>query len=121
MVSRNLVQTTNAWLIRIEFFYTYSCVNGLCFGYFKIFPEPSPFDQKLRYPLLPMYPDFLTIRYVPKWRLFGRSLNRDTPLHSARKNPTIVGPSQHSGASAGILCWRFYFFSLLILNSVSII
>src|SRR5277367_6746354 len=63
MVSRKLAQRTNAWLIRIEFFYTYSWVNGLCFGYFQIFPECSPSDQKLRYPLLPMYPDFLNIRY----------------------------------------------------------
>src|SRR5277367_1166662 len=51
-------------LIEFNFFYTYSRVNGLCFGYFQIFPKRSPFDQKLRYPILPMYPDFLTIRYT---------------------------------------------------------
>src|SRR5277367_140130 len=61
--STKLVQRTNTWLNRVEFFYTYSCINGLCFGYFQIFPERSPFNQKLRYryPLLPMYPHFLTI------------------------------------------------------------
>src|SRR5258706_14996240 len=37
MVSRKLVQRTNAWLNRVEFFYTYSWVNGLCFGYFRFF------------------------------------------------------------------------------------
>src|SRR5277367_3269409 len=47
MVSRKLVQRTNAWLIRVEFVYTYSLVNGLCFCYFKMFPERSPFDLKI--------------------------------------------------------------------------
>src|SRR5258706_11710828 len=37
MVSRKLVQRTNAWLNRVEFFYTYSWVNGLSFGYFRFF------------------------------------------------------------------------------------
>ena len=36
-VPRKLVQRTNAWLIRVDFFYTYSWVNGLCFGYFQFF------------------------------------------------------------------------------------
>src|SRR5277367_6241093 len=67
MVSRKLSQRTNAWLIRVDFFYTYFWVNGLCFGYFQIFPKRSPFDQKLRYPLFTMYPDFLTIRYTAEW------------------------------------------------------
>src|SRR5277367_3297148 len=47
MVSRKLAQRTNAWLIRVDFFYTYSRVNGLCFGYFQIFPKRSPFDLKI--------------------------------------------------------------------------
>src|SRR5277367_3079308 len=46
MVSRKLAQRTNVWLDRFEFFYTYSCVNGLCFGYFQIFPKRSQFDLK---------------------------------------------------------------------------
>src|SRR5277367_3056017 len=37
MVSRKLVHRTNAWLIQVDFFYTYSWVNGLCFGYFQFF------------------------------------------------------------------------------------
>src|SRR5277367_5368891 len=37
MVSRKLVQRTNTWLNRVEFFYIYSWVNGLCFGYFQFF------------------------------------------------------------------------------------
>src|SRR5277367_4955818 len=45
---RKLVQRTNTWINRVEFFYTYSRVNGLCFGYFQIFPERSPFNQKMR-------------------------------------------------------------------------
>src|SRR5277367_6223005 len=61
MVSRKLAQRTNAWLIGVDFFYTYSWVNGLCFGYFQIFPKRSLFNQKLRKPLFPMYPDFLTV------------------------------------------------------------
>src|SRR5277367_5647951 len=44
MFSRKLAQRTNAWLIRVDFLYTHSWVNGLCFGYFQIFPERSPFD-----------------------------------------------------------------------------
>src|SRR5277367_3880085 len=66
MVSRKFAQKTNSWLIRVDFFYTYSWVNGLCFGYFQILSKRSPFDQKLskRYPLLHMYPDFLTIRHT---------------------------------------------------------
>src|SRR5277367_6964597 len=34
-------------LIELILFYTYSCVNGLCFGYFQIFPMRSPFDLKI--------------------------------------------------------------------------
>src|SRR5277367_3879238 len=37
MISRKLAQRTNAWLIRVDFFYKYSWVNGLCFGYFHFF------------------------------------------------------------------------------------
>src|SRR5277367_2643157 len=70
-----ILHTTNPWsnensrrgptrgLFELIFSYTYSWINGLCFGYFQIFPKRSPFDQKLRYPLLPTHPDFLTIRY----------------------------------------------------------
>src|SRR5277367_5356443 len=53
MASRKLVQRTNAWLIRFDFFYIYSWVNGLCFGYFQIFPERSPFDLKITLTLTP--------------------------------------------------------------------
>src|SRR5277367_3661976 len=35
MISRKFVQKINALLNRIEFFYTYSWINGLCFGYFQ--------------------------------------------------------------------------------------
>src|SRR5277367_4970377 len=37
MVSRKFVRRTNACLKRVELFYTYSCVNGLCFSYFQFF------------------------------------------------------------------------------------
>src|SRR5277367_13943 len=37
MVSGKLVQRTNEWLNPVEYFYTYSWINGLCFGYFKFF------------------------------------------------------------------------------------
>src|SRR5277367_6093958 len=47
MVSRKLVQRTNAWLNRYEFFYTHSWVNGL-FLLFHLFPERPSLDQKLR-------------------------------------------------------------------------
>src|SRR5277367_6688168 len=53
MLSRKLVQRTNASLIRFDFFYTYSWVNGLCFGYFQIFRERSPFDLKITLTLTP--------------------------------------------------------------------
>src|SRR5277367_3120507 len=53
MFSRKLAQRTNAWLIRVDFFYTHSWVNGLCFGYFQIFPERSPFDLKITLTLTP--------------------------------------------------------------------
>src|SRR5277367_6453993 len=60
-------------LIEFKFSNTYSRVNGLCFGYFQMFPERSPFDQKLRCPLLPMYPDFPTIRYMDSRKLVQRT------------------------------------------------
>src|SRR5277367_6695899 len=53
MVSRKLSQRTNARLNRVDFFYTYSWVNGLCFGYFQIFPKRSPFDLKITLTLTP--------------------------------------------------------------------
>src|SRR5277367_1806856 len=40
-------------LFDLIFFYTYSWVNGLCFGYFQIFPERSPFDRKITLTLTP--------------------------------------------------------------------
>src|SRR5277367_6688101 len=36
-VSRKFAHRTNGWVNRVEFFYTYSLVNGLCFGYFQFF------------------------------------------------------------------------------------
>ena len=35
-------------LIELNFFTQYSWVNGLCFGYFQIFPEHSALDQKIK-------------------------------------------------------------------------
>ena len=36
-VSRKLEHRTNGWVNRVEFFYIYSLINGLCFGYFQFF------------------------------------------------------------------------------------
>ena len=64
MVSRKLAQRTNTWLIRDDFFYTYSWVNGLCFGYFKFFLSALCSIKNYSNPFLPMNRDFLTIRYL---------------------------------------------------------
>src|SRR5277367_3923611 len=89
MVSRKLAQRTNAWLIRVDFFSTYSHVNGLCFGYFQIFPNRSQFDQKLRQPLLPMYPDFLTIRYLQNLTTQERTFSNHS--HSDHNDIAMLG------------------------------
>src|SRR5277367_2855308 len=40
-------------LFDLIFFTQYSWVNWLCFGYFQIFPERSPFDLKITLTLTP--------------------------------------------------------------------
>src|SRR5277367_4131429 len=79
MVSRKLAQRTNAWLIRVDFFYIHSCVNGLCFGYFQIFPERSPFDLKITLTLTP----FPYVRRLLDLRVFVLQ-------HSAKNTPTPI-------------------------------
>src|SRR5277367_2079185 len=69
MVSRKLEQRNNAWLIRVKFFNTYSLVNGLCFGYFQIFPERSPFDLKITLTPFPYVRRLLDLTVFPKARL----------------------------------------------------
>src|SRR5277367_4842142 len=60
MVSRKLVQRTNALLNRVEFFLHIFLGKWAMFWLFSIFPERSSFDQKLRYRTCP---DFRPIRY----------------------------------------------------------
>src|SRR5277367_2037832 len=64
-------------LFDLIFFYTYSCVNGLCFGYFQIFPERSPFDLKITLTLTPfpyvrrLLDLTVTAIYLPSWAPHG--------------------------------------------------
>src|SRR5277367_663364 len=63
MVSRKLVHRTNAWLIQVDFFYTYSWLNGLCFGYFQFFLSALRSIKNYVNRSLRMCPDFCPIRY----------------------------------------------------------
>src|SRR5277367_6461706 len=57
-------------LFELIFFYTHSWVNGLCFGYFQIFPKLYPFDLKItltRFPYVRRLLD-LTVYIIYRYR-----------------------------------------------------
>src|SRR5277367_5018021 len=64
MVSRNLAHRSNAWLNRVEFFYTYSWQMGYVLAIFKCFLSALRSIKNYVNPFsLCIHPDFLTIRY----------------------------------------------------------
>src|SRR5277367_5672062 len=69
-------------LFDLIFFYTYSWVNGLCFGYFQIFPERSPFDLKITLTLTP----FPYVRRLLDLRVHTRIVSSQRKMYAVTRD-----------------------------------